>query len=214
MKEVIFLNHRRDVELLQYLQQLQEEGKWKAVVIRHKVLATYLKCSESSIRRSIYRLVEQGHIIRTYVDRPRGGKLCAYYVRPDVIYRHASFARRAKRKIEQVLKLKKRPSQGHSDATSPQRERITQSNDNKRSARPSLPPEEDSKLMDGLMKTAKVIGVDDQQRGFLRLAALRYGVREAWRALQIAYEHGYRIADLVRVAWGILKRQYPEGAMT
>ena len=64
------------------------------------------------------------------------------------------------------------------------------------------------------MKTAKVIGVDDQQRGFLRLAALRYGVREAWRALQIAYEHGYRIADLVRVTWGILKRQYPEGVMT
>src|SRR5690606_41629490 len=81
-------------------------------VIKHKTVAAYLGCSESSVRRSINRLVKQGHIIRSYVSRPRGGLLCAYFVRTDVIYRRASTFRRAKMKIEQVARAQKLRSQG------------------------------------------------------------------------------------------------------
>lgn len=212
MREV-FLSHRRDVDVMRYFQRLQRIGG--SVVIKHKTVAAYLGCSESSVRRSINRLVKQGHIIRTYVSRPRGGLLCAYFVRTDVIYRRASTFRRAKMKIEQVARAQKLRSQGRFGRISAGVGRVKNNKrmDNKRSAHPSIDFEKERRLLDGLMKTAKVMGIDDTQRGFLRSAARRFGVVEAWTALKIAYESGYLLPDLVKVTWGILKRQYPQGVM-
>lgn len=69
----------------------------------------------------------------------------------------------------------------------------------------------DKIAMDALLHTARLLGIDDRQRGWLRGAALKYGVTQAWQALQIAVQSGrYRVADLVRVTWGILKRQQGE----
>lgn len=218
MRRVIFLEKQTDVDLLTYVQEIQTRTK-KPVVVKHQTLVQKLGRSESTIRRAIRRLVKSGHLLRTYVNRDRGGRLCAYWVRPDVVYQKASIFQRAKAKIDQLRHqletAPKPPSEASLKVESGQPSIRLKSNkrNNKRSAHPSI----DSKEVDmlpGLLQTAKAIGVDDQQRGFLRLAALRYGVREAWRALQIAYEHGYALADLVRVTWGILKRQYPEGVMT
>lgn len=213
MRHEIFLDHRRDVDLIRHLQRVQR-ATGKPVVMKHKTLAKRLECSESTVRRSIDRLVEQGHIRRTYLTRPRGGVLCVYYVRTDVTYRRSSTFRRAKAKIEQVTSACKRRGDGlFMDAKRRGVTRVNINDDNKRSSRPSI-DEKDRRLLEGLMQTAKAVGIDDRQRGFLKGAAMRYGVTEAWRALQIAYEGNYRIADLVRVTWGILKRQYPQGVMT
>jgi len=214
MRRTVFLDKRRDVELIRTLQRMQR-SRGRAVVVKHKTLAKKLNCSESSVRRSIERLVKQGHIIRTYISRDRGGRLCAYYVDTEIIYRQASLWRRAKAKIEQVLTERKVGDDGTSGSPQSTRSKDIKHKeiDNKRSARPSLVGERDQGLLAGLMEVAKAVGIDDRQRGFLRSAALKYGVREAWRALQIAFDGGYRIADLVKVTWGILRRQYPEGVV-
>lgn len=211
MKRVIYLTHRRDVELLRFLQRMQR-ARGRSVVMKHSTLARRLGCSESSARRSVDRLVQSGHLLRTYLSRPRGGRLCVYWVHPDVIYRRASTPRRAKEKIEQLVTTCKRRSRGRlRRIPDPGGESLYPNRDNKRPARRSLLGERDKELLGGLMEVAKTVGIDDRQRGFLRSAALKYGVREAWRALQIAVDGGYMLSDLVKVTWGILRRQYPEG---
>lgn len=69
--------------------------------------------------------------------------------------------------------------------------------------------------MSALLQTARLLGVDDAQRGYLRGAALRYGVYEAWRALEIAVQQGrYAVRDLVRIVWGILKQWHQKEVST
>lgn len=209
MKTVVYLNHRRDVDLMRYLQRVQQM-RGGVVVMRHKTLAAKLGCSESTARRAVERMVRAGHILRTYIPRERGGVLCAYRVNRHMIYRRAGLFRKARRKIEQVASTRKTHDEailGHSPG--PGGETIYKNNKkNKRRARI------DHRLLNGLLLTARTAGVDDIQRGYLRAAAMRYGVEEAWRALQIAVESGYALRDVVRVTWGILKKQYPRGVMT
>lgn len=211
-RPIIYLDRRRDVKLMQRLQLLQR-CRGGVVVIRHGELARRLGVSESTVRRAIEAMVEAGHIIRTYVDRPRGGKLAAYKVNLHVEYKMASTFRRARAAIDQVVGRDKGDddgplggsSSGGTEAT-PQIKNNRNYNSRSR-VNPSVDHVDRTEL-NALLYTARLLGIDDRQRGWLRGAALKYGVTQAWQALQIAVQSGrYRVADLVRVTWGILKRQ-------
>lgn len=211
-RPIIYLDRRRDVKLMQRLQLLQR-CRGGVVIIRHRELAKRLDMSESTVRRAIEAMVEAGHIVRAYVNRPRGGKLAAYKVDLDVEYRLASTFRRARAAIEQVIGRDKDDDDAGSGGSSPGgTEASPQIKDNENHNRvPGRDPSVqyvDKTAMDALLHTARLLGVDDRQRGWLRGAALKYGVHRTWQALQIAVQSGrYRVADLVRVTWGILKRQ-------
>lgn len=211
MKRTIYLDKPMQVQLIRYFQRLQRM-RGKVIIIKHETVAARLGCSESTARRRINELIKAGHIIRTYVPRPtKGGHLCAYWVRTDVIYRRASMMRQAREKIEQVrARCKRRNNEGLSNAESNGRKTLhTKYNDKDKRARRSINRDE----LKALMTVAQSVGIDDKQRGYLRGAAIRYGVREAWNALIIAFEDGYPIRDLVRITWGILKKQYPQEAI-
>lgn len=206
LKRTVYLDRQRDVDLMRYLQRLQRL-RGQVVAIRHKILAKKLGVSESTARRAVDRMVAAGHILRTHITRPRGGYICVYKVDTNVIYRKASTFRRARRKIEQVERERKADHNGHlghNDGTGGNAKSKSNLN-TKRAAR------SDEGLLKGLLTVARAMGIDDVQRGYLRGAALRYGVRQAWWALEKAVTSGYRLADLVRVTWGILKNQYPRG---
>lgn len=209
-RPIIYLDRRRDVKLMRRLQLLQR-CRGGVVIIRHRELARRLDMSESTVRRAIEAMVEAGHIVRAYVNRPRGGKLAAYKVDPDVEYRLASTFRRARAAIEQVIGRDKDDDDAGSDGSSPGGTEASphRNNDNyNRSRVHSSVKSVDKQALDALLHTARLLGIDDRQRGWLRGAALKYGVTQAWQALQIAVQSGrYRVADLVRVTWGILKRQ-------
>lgn len=207
MKPVFYLPKTTQVQLMRYFQRLQRM-RGQVIVIRHKTVAARLGVSESTARRRINELVKMGHIIRTHVPRPsKGGVLCAYRVNTNVIYRRSSMMRQARERIEQVANNHKRRNDGGSGRV--ENVGIARSskynNRYKRKARPSI----NRKELKGLMEVAKMLQVDDKQRGYLKGAALKYGVQEAWNAFVIAVEGGYALPDLVRVTWGILKKQHP-----
>lgn len=181
-------------------------------MIRHRELAARLGVSVATVRRAIDAMVAAGHIRRSYMPRSCGGRLAVYRVQLDVVYRRASTFRRAGRAIGEhfVSKRKQRQEGRRGGIRSVGGEASPQiNNDNyNRSRVHSSVKSVDKKALDALLHTARLLGIDDRQRGWLRGAALKYGVMEAWQALQIAVESGrYRVADLVRVTWGILKRQ-------
>mgnify|MGYP000863139890 CR=1 FL=1 len=216
MARVIDLDKNRQVDTIRAIQRILRVARKRhgndVVVIRHEELARITGWSVSSVRRSIKELVEDGHIIRTHITRDeRGGVLCAYWVRTDVVFRKASLFRRAKRAIEQVRSVEESRHDAGSDGSSPGGTEASphRNNDNyNRSRVHSSVKSVDKQALDALLHTARLLGIDDRQRGWLRGAALKYGVTQAWQALQIAVQSGrYRVADLVRVTWGILKRQ-------
>lgn len=201
MKPTIYLDKRRDVEIMRRLQRLQRVRKGP-VVIRHQVFADAIGCSVSTLRRSINALVEAGHIRRTHISRPtKGGYLCVYDVRTDVIYRVSSLVRRATRAIEQLTSACKQACSGHrglAESDGSKSDQYNKYNNNR--------PADGNRLSD-LLLVARAAGIDNNQRGFLRAAAIRFGVTRAWNALVMAVERGYALPDVVKVTWGILKRQ-------
>lgn len=201
MRQTIYLDKRRDVEVMRRLQRMQRVRR-SPVVIRHEVFADLIGCSVSTIRRAINALVESGHIIRTHTPRPtRGGYLCVYHVRTDVIYRVASLVRRATRAIEQLTNTRKPAPQAVTRPPQSSASKDLKVNKDKYNRH------KDGHHLSHLLLVAKTAGIDDKQRGFLRAAAMRYGVKRAWQALQMAFERGYPRPDLVKVTWGILKQQ-------
>lgn len=206
-KTVIYLDRRRDVQVMRYLQRLQRVRK-TAVAIRHHVFAKKLGCSESTIKRSVRRLVESGHIVRAYLLRPsKGGYLCAYRVRTDVIYRMASTMRRLNDLLptgcEQALQGPLRGSKGG------ERRTTNKNNNNYKRKRTGLV---DKKLLKGFLSVARAAGASAKQQSYLLGAAYRYGVRETWDALLIALECDYPLDKIDRITWGILKRWFPKEA--
>lgn len=216
-KQTVYLDKRRDVDLMRYLQRLQRL-KGGVVVIRHRVLADKIGVSESTVRRAVKDMVEAGHITRGYIKRPsRGGHLCMYRVNLDVIYRKGSFFRQAKAKFDQLQNDRNDDDKGGPGASGGSGgEALLKNNDNNKLPHdPSPVNSVDKQAMSALLQTARLLGIDDRQRGYLRGAALRYGVYEAWRALEIAVQEGrYRICDLSRIVWGILRKWYPRGVAT
>ena len=85
-RPVVYLDRPIKTKLIRWLQRMQRIGK-RAVVVRHRVLADKLGCSESTVKRAASwkrACPEAPH------RRPsKGGFLC-YRVRTDVIYRTAS----------------------------------------------------------------------------------------------------------------------------
>lgn len=206
-KIVVYLDRRRDVQVMRYLQRLQRVRQ-TAVVIRHHVFAKKLGCSESTIKRAIRRLVESGHIMRAYMLRPsQGGYLCAYRVRTDVIYRMASTMRRLNDLLptgcEQAL-------QGPLRDAGVRESRISIKNNNK--CRRKRTVFVDKKLLKGFLSVARAAGASAKQQSYLLGAAYRYGVRETWDALLIALECDYPLDKIDRITWGILKRWFPKEA--
>lgn len=208
LSRTIYLDKRRDVDVIRTLQRMQR-ARGRSVVVKHRTLADRLGCSESTVRRALDRLEAAGHIKRDHMARERGGVLCVYWVRVDVIYRRASIFRRARAKSEQLVGNRKRLCDAPYEPQDVPRGRPIQSNKRYRRAR-----RVDPKMLKGLMTVAQSVGVDDRQRGWLKGAALRYGVKEAWNALIIAAKDGYSTEKLVHVTWGVLKNQYPEGVRT
>src|SRR5690625_1288419 len=116
LRQTLYLDTRREVEIIRLLQRMQTR-RTSPVVIRHEVLAEMIGCSESSVRRAVTKLVQAGHIMRTYITRTtKGGRLCVYKVRTDVIYRAASLLRRASQAIEQLQNASKPAPGGRSEA--------------------------------------------------------------------------------------------------
>lgn len=212
MARTIYLDLQRDVDLMRRLQRLQR-CRGGVVVIRHRELAARLGVSVATVRRAIDAMVAAGHIRRSYMPRPCGGRLAVYRVPLDVVYRRASTFRRAGRAIgEHFVSTRKRRQEGRRGGlrsvggeASPHR---NNENHNRVPGRDPSVDHVDKAAMDAMLHTARLLGIDDRQRGWLRGAALKYGVHRTWQALQIAVQSGrYRVADLVRVTWGILKRQ-------
>lgn len=212
-----YLDLQRDVDLMRRLQALQR-CRGGVVVIRHRELARRLGVSVATVRRAIDAMVAAGHIVRTYISRPCGGRLAVYRVQLDVVYRRASTFRRARRAVETargehfVSGRNGRHDGACGNPAAGGVEAKTKNNNqyNRRAGRPSV-DRVDTDDLELMLHQARLLGIDDHQRGWLRGAALRYGVMETWTALQIAYESGrYCISDLVRVTWGILRRKREE----
>lgn len=215
-RQTVYLSRQRDVDVIRRLQLLQR-GRCGCVMIRHRELARRLGMSVSTVRRAIDELVADGHIVRTYVPRPRGGRLAVYRVRLDVVYRRASLLRLAQCALdvaaEQSRSARKRRRDADRSRVEPRgAEAPPQHNENHN--RPGQHPSVDvvDRLgLEVMLAQARMLGVDDTQRGWLRLAAAKYGVRRTWEMFLILAQRGrYRPNDLARVTWGALKRQRGE----
>lgn len=214
MARTIYLDLQRDVDLMRRLQRLQR-CRGGVVVIRHRELAARLGVSVATVRRAIDAMVAAGHIQRSYMPRPCGGRLAVYRVALDVVYRRASTFRRAGRALgEHFVSTRKRRQEGRRSGLRSVGGEASPHRNNENYNRPRAHPSGksvDKQALDALLHTARLLGIDDRQRGWLRGAALKYGVHRTWQALQIAVQAGrYRVADLVRVTWGILKRQHQQ----
>lgn len=182
-------------------------------MVRHTTLAKRLGCSEVTVRRAIRRLVAAGHIIKGHAVRPtKGGYLCVYRVRTDVIYRTASPRRRAEWAANRAQDDHLRTTTKQAcDAGLGQRKggeskayRYKYSNKYRRGAHRST-----RVTVKDLLTYARILGISDSQRGYLTLLANKYGVYDAWDALLIALESG-QARNPVSYAWGVLRKWYPE----
>lgn len=215
-RQSVYLSRQRDVDVIRRLQSLQR-GRGGCVMIRHRELARRLGMSVSTVRRAIDELVAAGHIIRAHVPRPRGGRLAVYRVRLDVVYRRASLLRLAQCALdaaaEQLRGARNRRRDADRSRVSPRgAEAPPQHNENHN--RPGQHPSVDvvDRLgLEVMLDQARMLGVDDTQRGWLRLAAARFGVRRTWEVFLLVARRGrYRPNDLARLTWHILKRQREE----
>lgn len=206
-RPVVYLDRPIKVKLIRWLQRVQRIGK-RAVVVRHAVLADRLGCSESTVKRAVRELSETGHILKEHIRRPtKGGFLCAYRVRTDVIYRVASFARQANDLLPAGCEMAlHRHLEVEKEAVSEEKQN---SDRYRRKAHSSINPRLSIK---DLLTYARIIGIDNSQRGYLALLARKYGVYDAWEALRIAIESG-RALNPVAYAWGIARKWYRKEAL-
>lgn len=203
-RPIVYLDRPIKTKLIRWLQRMQRIGK-RAVVVRHRVLADKLGCSESTVKRVVRELEAEGHILKQHIRRPsKGGFLCCYRVRTDVIYRTASFARQADDLLPTGSEI---AIQGHLRQRKKVVSRGLDKNSNESSRNGSI---HRRASMKDLMLMARVVGIEDSQRGYLWQAARKYGVYEAWEALREAVNAGYPRDRLTRIVWGILRKWYPD----
>lgn len=203
MRPVVYLDRRIKVKLIRWIQRLQRISK-RAVVVRHGVLADKLGCSESTIKRAVRELVAEGHLLREHMRRTRGGYLCVYRARLDVIYRTASTLRRAGDLLPNGSELALQALQRSESETVSQASR--KGSKYRRTVHESIYPR--ASLKDLLMY-ADVLGIPASQRSYLALLARRFGVYDAWHALVIALRSG-QARNPVAYAWGVIRRWYPQ----
>src|SRR5690625_194152 len=211
-KPTVYLDKGRQTEAIRYIQRVKRVSREGVVVLKNATLADRLNCSESTARRTIKELVDAGHLIKVQVPKPGGGFLNAYDVDTNIIYRTSSFLRRVRKQVEHASTMRKANGDAGSGCRCGGGSKGFKSKNNnkyKRKRNRSV----DNGDWQALMSVARAAGVDDSQRGYLGIAARRYGVKEAWEALVIAFERGYRVRDLVRVTWGILKRWHNKEAI-
>lgn len=215
MKVIEYTDRPRKTQLLRLLQRMQR-AQGGQVMVRHATLAKRLKCSERTIRRTIDQLVESGHIIKSHAVRPtKGGYLCVYQVRTDVIYRTASPRRRAEWAINRAesdhLRSTRKQAQdaGLKGPRGGERKTYQYKDSNKYRRKPARESIDRQLSIEDFLAYARIAGISDSQRGFLRLLASKFGVYDAWEAFKIALESG-RARNPVMYAWGVIRKWYPD----
>lgn len=186
------------------------KGSMGEALIRLQVLAEKFNVSVSTMRRYLDQLHAEGYITWEYAPRKRyGGRLRRYFVAESTL--REVFGERF---IDKRLKQEQASEATSDDGQSKRIDSELEPTTNKLQAPHSSVVYEDEISLDDLLQVARNLyingrpaSLNDSQRGFLVLAARKYGVTKAWYALQRAVEaQKYSPDELIRIVWAILKK--------